>query len=175
MHINSHPRAANLLGAAALSLTDLMMSETTGTAGVSASGAAALVILSAVPGLTVTELGRRVGLSQSASARMVDSLEAGGRVTRSPGPGRWVTVQLTASGRRAARDLLAARGASLTGVLGALDEDEQEELALLLARLLTRLHDEIRSSEVICRLCDRAACTAGAVCPVGQAERDRQS
>jgi DNA-binding MarR family transcriptional regulator len=159
MHINSHPRAANLLGAAALSLTDLMMSETTGTAGVSASGAAALVILSTVPGLTVTELGRRVGLSQSASARMVDSLEAAGHVTRSPGPGRWVTVQLTV----------------LTGVLGALDKDEQEELALLLARLLTRLHDEIRSSEVICRLCDRAACTAGAVCPVGQAERDRQS
>ena len=24
------------------------------------------------------------------------------------------------------------------------------------------------------RLCDRAACTSGAVCPVGQAERDRQ-
>ena len=173
MHTTS--RAANLLGATALSLTDLMVSGVTGTAGVSASGGAALVILSTVPGLTVTELGRRVGLSQSAAARMVDSLEAAGHVTRSTGPGRWVTVQLTASGRRAARDLLTARGAALAGVLAALNEDEQEELALLLARLLTRLHGEIRSSEVICRLCDRAACTADAVCPVGQAERDRQS
>ena len=173
MHID--PRTANLLGAAALSLTDLMVSGATVTSGVSASAAAALVVLSAVPGLPVTELGRRVGLGQSASARMTDSLEAVGYVTRSPGPGRWVTVRLTDSGREAARGLLAARGAPLAGVLGALDEDEQAELAGLLAKLLTRVHGEIRSTEVICRLCDRAACTSGAVCPVGQAERDRQA
>lgn len=173
MHIDS--RTANLLGAAALSVTDLMVSGATAAAGVSPSGTAALVVLSEARGLTVTELGRRVGLSQSASARMIDSLEAAGYVSRSPGPGRWVTVGLTDAGTQAAQGLLAARGESLAGVLGALNEGEQAELARLLARLLDRLHGEIRSGEVICRLCDRAACTSSAVCPVGQAERDRQA
>jgi DNA-binding MarR family transcriptional regulator len=170
--MQSKTRTANLLGATALALTDLALTGATGSAGSSPSGAAALVVLSAVPGLGVTELGRRVGLSQSAAARMTDSLENAGLVTRRPGPGRWVTVQLTPAGRRAASQLLAAREAPLTSVLEALDEAEQETLARLLAKLLARLYGEIGDAELICRLCDRATCTTGASCPVGQAERD---
>lgn len=168
-------RTANLLGATALALADLTLTGVTEAAGTSPSGAAALVVLSAVPGLSMTELGRRIGLSQSATARMTDSLENAALVTRRPGPGRWVTVQLTAAGREAADHLLAARAAPLSGALGALDEGEQETLALLLAKLLARLYGEIGNTELICRLCDRPACIAGAACPVGQAERDRGS
>ena len=172
--MHNDARTANLLGATALALTDLALTGATAAAGVSPSGAAALVVLSATPGLSVTELGRRVGLSQSAAARMADSLENARLVTRHPGPGRWVTVQVTLAGRQAARDLLAARGGPLADVLTALDEDEQEALAVLLSKLLARLYGEIGSTELICRLCDRASCTAGASCPVGQAERDRE-
>lgn len=168
-------RTANLLGAAALALTDLAVTGATAAAGVSPSAAAALVVLSATAGLSVTELGHRVGLSQSATARMTDSLEQSRLVTRHPGPGRYVTVRLTAAGRQAAFDLLTARGASLTDVLAALDDDEQEALAALLAKLLARLYGDIGSTELICRLCDRASCTANATCPVGQAERERRA
>lgn len=167
-------RIANLLGAAALALTDLALAGVTAAAGTSPSGAAALVVLAGTPGLGVTELGRRVGLSQSAAARMTDSLEHAGLVTRRPGPGRSVTVQVTDAGREAAAQLLGARAAPLDGVLTALDDDEQRTLATLLGKLLARLYDDIGSSDLMCRLCDRPACTVGAPCPVGQAERDRQ-
>jgi MarR family transcriptional regulator, negative regulator of the multidrug operon emrRAB len=170
-------RTANLLGAAALALTDLTVGGATRAVNVSASGAAALVSLSAYPGLSVTELGRRVGLSQSAAARMVDSLESDGLVERRPSPlmKRVTTVHPTRSGRRAARRLLAARGSPLSDVVSTLDEDEQQMLAGLLTKLLTRLYDELDNAQYICRLCDRGSCTTESICPVGQAERDRES
>ncbi|WP_433335895.1 MarR family winged helix-turn-helix transcriptional regulator [Spirillospora sp. CA-294931] len=165
-------RTANLLGATALAVHDLAMAGATGVAGVSASGAAALVVLSASPEVGVTELGRRVGLSQSAAARMLDSLESRGLVARRPGQGRSVAVTLTPAGRRTAAELLAARGAPLADLVDTLDDDQHEALAELLATLLARLYGEVGSAELLCRLCDRGACTRDAVCPVGQAERE---
>jgi len=50
-------RTANLLGATALAVTDLSLGDATLAAAVSASGGAALVVLSAAPGLSVTEVG----------------------------------------------------------------------------------------------------------------------
>lgn len=116
-------RTANLLGATALALSDLALDGVTQAANVSASGAAALVCLSADPGLSVTELGRRVGLSQSAAARMVDSLEADGLVERRPNPwlSRMTSVHTTGSGTQTARQVLAARGSPLTDVVGVLE------------------------------------------------------
>jgi DNA-binding MarR family transcriptional regulator len=94
-------RTANLLGATALAVTDLALGGATAAAGVSGSGAAALVVLCADPGISVTELGRRVGLTQSAAARMVDALAARGLVERRPTLGKWVAVHPTTAGRAA--------------------------------------------------------------------------
>ena len=166
-------RTANLLGATALAVTDLALGGATAAAGVSGSGAAALVVLCADPGISVTELGRRVGLTQSAAARMVDALEARGLVERRPTLGKWVAVHPTAAGRAASADLLDARGERLTTLVAALRPDDQEALTSVLERLLRALYGEVGSSELVCRLCDRPCCTeAGAICPVGQAERD---
>lgn len=167
-----HERLANLLGAASLAVTDLVLSGATDAGRVSPSGAAALIVLSGAPDLGVTELGRRVGLTQSAAARMVDGLQAAGLARRHRGEGRVVHVRLTAKGEGAVREMLAARGAPLGDVLTVLDEDERETLTAILAKLLARLYERIGDSDVMCRLCDRQCCTAGAVCPVGQAERD---
>jgi len=142
-------------------------------AGVSASGTAALVVLSASPGLGMTELGRRVGLSQSAAARMVDALEGAGLLARRKGSGRSVSVTPAAAGERAVRTLLAARGTPLTEIVGVLGDDEQAALAGLLGKLPARLYERVGSTEVMCRLCDRESCVRDAACPVGQAERDR--
>ena len=167
-------RTANHLGAAALALTDLMLGGASSVAGVSPSGAAALVTLSAFPGLTVTELGRQVGLSQSAAARMVDSLEAEGLAARRPRVGRQVTVHLTSAGRQAVCDLLDARSTLLADLVASLDGEDRDALARLLPRLLARLYRHVGHAQRMCRLCDRASCTADAACPVGAAERDRQ-
>ncbi|GAA2065726.1 hypothetical protein GCM10009801_11370 [Streptomyces albiaxialis] len=165
-------RTANLLGAASLALSDLLLAGVTAAAGTSGSGAAALVVLSGDGGLGVTELGRRVGLSQSAAARMVDGLEARELVRREPSSGRWVTVHLTGRGTRAARSLLSSRGDALREALGHLDEAEQAQLDALLAKLLTGLHERTGDAERLCRLCDRERCVQdGAVCPVGRAAR----
>jgi len=166
-------RTANLLGATALAVTDLVLGGATAAAGVSGSGAAALVVLSADPGISVTELGRRVGLTQSAAARMVDGLAARGLVERRPTMGKWVAVHPTAAGRAASADLLDARGERLATLVGTLPPTDQETLAGVLELLLRTLYGEVGSSERLCRLCDRPCCTdAGAICPVGQAERD---
>jgi MarR family transcriptional repressor of emrRAB len=168
-------RAENLFGAAALAAADLLVADASHTAGTSASGAAALVVLAAGPPIGVTELGRRVGLTQSAAARMVDSLQVASLAARQPGRGRDVAVHLTPAGRRAAEELLAVRAAVLAGVLDVLDPDERATLAGLLTKLLPRLYQRIGNAELLCRLCDRAVCTSDAVCPVGQAERDERA
>lgn len=164
-------RTGNLLGATALAVTDLVLADTARTAHTSARAAAALVVLATSPQTGVTELGRRVGLSQSAAARMVDSLQAEQLVTRRPGTGREVAVRLTPSGRRAARALLIARDTALNDVLGVLDPHERDQLAGLLEKLLTRLYEHVGNADLLCRLCDRKTCTTDARCPVGDAER----
>lgn len=166
-----HDRTANLLGATALAVTDLMLAGATRAAGVSTSGAAALLVLRAAPGLSVTELGRRVGLTQPAAARMVATLEASGLTSRRSTPGRAVAMHLTAAGKRSATRLLAARAAPLAEVLSDLDASQRATLAGLLEPVLVRLYGSTGNSELVCRLCDRASCTTDAVCPVGEADR----
>lgn len=167
-------RLANLLGATALAVSDVMLAGVQQAGEVSSSGAGALVALSRTPGISVTELGRRVGLSQSAAARMVDSLEAAGLVHRSPGAGRQVSVTPTRSGRRTAEEILTARAEPLAHLVSRLDVTERDALTELLAKLLTGLYGRIGDAELVCRLCDRASCTSSAACPVGEAERDQR-
>ncbi|TRO58156.1 MarR family transcriptional regulator [Streptomyces sp. IB201691-2A2] len=170
--MHDEQRLANLLGATALALVDLTLGEATKAAGVSSSSAAALVSLAARPGVSVTELGRRVGLTQPAAARMVDSLEADGLVKRRPSSvsSRLMAVQPTPVGVRQAERILHARGGPLTDLLADLDDDRRH-LDRLLTNLLTRLYGQIGRAQYICRLCGRKSCTTGAECPVGEAER----
>lgn len=169
-----HERTSNLLGATALALTDLLLGGATVAATTSPSGAAALVVLSTAPGLSVTELGRRVGLSQSAAARMVDGLQAKGLVERRASIGKWVAVYPTGRGERAAADILSTRHDRLSSVVAVLDDDERQALTSILGKLLTAAYAETPDGNRLCRLCDRASCTAdSAICPVGEAERNR--
>lgn len=101
-------RTANLLGAAALAVTDGTLAVAPSAAGTSVSGSAALVTLLDAPTLSVTDLGRRIGLSRPAAARMVDSLEAAGLVLR-PSAGRSVALRLIGDGTRAAEGVLRSR------------------------------------------------------------------
>jgi len=166
-------RTANLLGATALSVSDLLLADVTAAAGTSVSGAAALAVLSRTPGLSVTELGRRVGLSQPAAARMVDSLQSRGLVQRRPTALRSVALVPTAAGKRHARRGLAARTDRLSTLVGRLSEADRAALERLLGLVLEEVYGEVGSADLVCRLCDRTACVATEdPCPIGQAERD---
>ncbi|MEV5300735.1 MarR family winged helix-turn-helix transcriptional regulator [Amycolatopsis methanolica] len=169
-------RLANLLGALALTVNDLALTDATAAAGTSVSGSAALVVLSTAPGLSVTELGRRVGLSQPAAARMVDVLERRGLVERRPTLARAVAVHLTPAGAEAAARILGRRGGRLGSLAAALDEREREVFAELVGKLLTAAYEQLPEADRLCRLCDRSACVAeGEVCPVGAACRAREA
>lgn len=172
MHM-SH--VSNTLGALALSLNELIISGVTATTGTSASGAAALAVLSQTSPLGVTELGRHVGLSQPAAARMIDSLEHRNLVRRQRGPGRQTTVVLTPTGEQSALAALSERAVRLTPLLARLDDAEQRTLAELLDRLLDEIYTQVGDPDLVCRLCDRPGCIdADQTCPVGAAHRARQ-
>lgn len=169
-------RTANLLGAAAVALTDVTLGDAARVGQLSTSSAAALVTLRASPGLSVSELGRRVGLSQPAAARMVEALEADDLVERIPSTvnRRWMSVHPTSQGKRLAQRLLTARNAPLNEVIAALDESDQQALSELLEKILTQLYGHVQQAQYICRFCDRQRCTKSASCPVGRAERSQE-
>ncbi|WP_413802065.1 MarR family winged helix-turn-helix transcriptional regulator [Streptomyces iranensis] len=170
MH-DERERVANLLGATALAITDDLLGAPAAASRLSMSAAAALIVLRAGPGVSVTELGRRVGLTQSAAVRMVDGLERDALVERRRGIGNWTGVHPTAKGRRTAGRLLTSRTSQLTGVLDGLGETEVRDLGALLAKLLDGLYQGSGSADRMCRLCDRTACTPdGVECPVGAAD-----
>ncbi|MGW0248584.1 MarR family winged helix-turn-helix transcriptional regulator [Nocardia goodfellowii] len=163
-----HERVANLLGAASLAVTDAIVRAAIAAGGVNATAGAALVVLADSDGIGVTELGRRVGVTQSAAARMVDLLAERGLVRRRGGSGRMVGVCLTPEGAAAAGRLLAARAGALEGALGELAPAELAKLAELLESILRAVRAGGAEPDRICRLCDRAVCiAAGAACPVG--------
>ncbi|MEV6645077.1 MarR family transcriptional regulator [Amycolatopsis sp. NPDC051371] len=163
-------RLANLLGATVLNLSDRMTAAAVAAAGASLSGTAALVVLAEFSGLGGTELGRRIGLSQPASARMLDQLEARGLVERQSRQGRAVAVVLTPEGRAAAKRALEARQEVLVTALHAVPDNAK--LEPVLEQLLRGLHDEVREGDLMCRLCDRPGCVANQkICPVGEAGR----
>ncbi|WBB59778.1 MarR family transcriptional regulator [Streptomyces sp. WMMC500] len=175
MHEPEEIRTANLLGAAALAVADRMTAAAAAASGVGVSGTAALVTLRGAEGIGVTELGRRIGLSQPACARMVDQLVGRGLVERERGGGRGVALRLTEAGAAAAVRAQAARRDGLRRVLAALPAQQAAGLTEALELLLTEVYGDVGSEDVLCRLCDRGACLAGEhLCPVGQAARAGQ-
>lgn len=166
-------RTANLLGATALAVSDRLLDTMVETVGCGVSAPAALVTLLAESGVGVTRLGERIGLSQPAAARLVSSLVTQGFVERRAGrDSRTVALDVTELGRQKAREAIAARQRAISALVDTLASDEHEALTRVLEKLLTRLLDDDGRPFVLCRLCDRAMCTAeDASCPVGTAAR----
>jgi DNA-binding MarR family transcriptional regulator len=166
---------ANRLGALALVVTDRTSAVVTGLAGQSISSATALSALHHfLEAPSIGLLSQVLGLTHSATVRLVDRLEDQGYVRRRPGPdARTAAVILTASGRRVASRISDARLQVLGGLVDALSDDERTALDELVGRLLVSLIRQPGATRWTCRLCDTGACGrfAGG-CPVGrEAER----
>jgi DNA-binding MarR family transcriptional regulator len=124
---------------------------------------------------SVDRLRRVLGLTPSGAVRLVDRLQAAGYVTRRPGSdARSVSVRLTASGRRAAQRVTAARSEVLQAALADLDESEQARLDELISRVLVGQMRGPGATRWMCRLCDMQACGRDeGRCPVASAARER--
>jgi DNA-binding MarR family transcriptional regulator len=157
-------RAANVLGALALVLTDRMADAVEDAAAQAESGATALSALVHVlpPDPSIDLLAQVLGLTHSGTVRLVDRLERAGQVRRGAGrDGRSTAVRLTAAGRRAATRVTTARTGQLSAALAVLTGDEQEQLAGLAGRVLAGLRRNGADTPVqrwTCRLCDTTAC-----------------
>jgi DNA-binding MarR family transcriptional regulator len=171
MHVSV--RTENLFGAAALAVAERILDAGSAGAGVSPSGAAALVVLNAQPGIGGTELARRLGLSQPGGTRLAEVLVQQGLVERQPGAdGRAVSLRLTVAGRRRAARVLSARQKVMEELLSDVAEADRVAFERVLARVLGRLTATASSPYYLCRLCDEASCTRdGRDCPVELAWR----
>jgi MarR family transcriptional repressor of emrRAB len=159
-------RAANLLGALAIGVTDRVQRETEAAAGHSGGRAAALANLAQWPGDTIEELRHMLGLTHSATVRVVDGLVADGLVEREHvGGGPAVRPLLTRSGQAEARRVLAARNQVLGWLVGEVSDAELRRMTPIVERLLEKLTSDFNAGELICRLCELEACPQDR-CPV---------
>jgi DNA-binding MarR family transcriptional regulator len=152
---------ANVLGALALGVGDRLAAS---------SDTAALITLLERGHLTIEWLRRIIGLSHSASVRVVDRLAAERLVQRGAGPdGRSVSVQLTSRGRRIATRLRGEREMQLAALVEPLTEAERRALGEIADKVATRLVTGRWDARLICRLCDHAACASAGGCPLDRA------
>jgi DNA-binding MarR family transcriptional regulator len=172
-----HPldRTGNLLGALSLAITDRTSAAAGESLGRSESAAVALSALYHFLDQPSVDLLRQVlGLTPSGTVRLIDRLEAAGYVTRHPGAdARSVALRLTASGRRAAVRVSAARADVLRDALSGLAPEERKVLDQLISRVLTGMIRPPGAVRWTCRLCDTTACGRDTGdCPVANRARE---
>ena len=157
---HAHEREANLLGAVSLAVADRMRAAVEAGAGQGGSVPAALVSLATyLDGSPIDSIRGPLGLTHSATVRVVDRLVAAGLAERREGADRRsVAVELTPSGRAVAGQAAAGRAAALEDALAALDPGERAELARLHEKILATLADGRAAAGRICRFCDAEAC-----------------
>ena len=169
-------RTGNLLGALSLAVTDRTSAAAGDALGQSESAAVALSALYHFLDDPSVDLLRQVlGLTPSGTVRLVDRLEEAGYVARRPGrDGRSVSVRLTASGRRAAARVSAARAEVLENALSGLGATERRALDHVISRVLVGLIRGPGATRWMCRMCDTTACgREEGGCPVANAARER--
>ncbi len=166
------PYANNLLGALSLALTDRVAAALEATLGIGGNAGVALLSIGARPGESIDQLSQVLGLTHSATVRVVDRLEQPGWVRRDRGgggggrDGRTAALTLTATGRSAFRRLIKARKTALSQVTGVLADRENKTLRRLLTKMLASLPDDRAEARHMCRMCEHSVCV-GARCPVG--------
>lgn len=163
-------RLANLLAAWSLAVADRIAADAAAAAGRGGQAPAALVALDQfAEGSTIERLSSVLGLTHSATVRLVDALVADGHVARRRrrGDRRAVAIGLTPSGRAAARRISRARGKAVREAVGGLTAPQRRALTamaerltgdLAALRLKQRSVGELPAGGWLCRLCDFEAC-----------------
>jgi MarR family transcriptional regulator, negative regulator of the multidrug operon emrRAB len=168
-------RTGNLLGAVALGIGDRLEAEAQLAAGRRGARAAALATLAQWPGYTIEGLRHCLGLSHSATVRLIDGLVEDGLVVRERvGGGPAVRPRLTDAGEAAAREVLAARSQAVQSLTELLSDEDLSRLAPILERLLASMTTDFSAGELICRLCELDDCPQD-MCPVELMQRQHRA
>jgi DNA-binding MarR family transcriptional regulator len=112
---------------------------------ISAPGLALLRRIQEEGPLSLGELARRTEMDPAATGRQIRALEDEGFVQRAPSAedGRVTVVRVTPAGREARRRIGEVVGSHMEGVLATWSDSDRSDLA----RLLTRLVDDLRSAQ----------------------------
>jgi DNA-binding MarR family transcriptional regulator len=158
--MDERAREENLLGSFSLAVVDRMLAASAERAGGGGEVAAGLVSAAThLQGASVEQLSRALGLTHSATVRLVDRLEASGDLARRPGGDRRsLSVVPTRRGAARAERVRSARFGVLGEMLGRLTPAERRSLASLHAKLLDGIVDSGAAPANVCRLCDADAC-----------------
>lgn len=138
--------------------------------------AAQIAICTFLAGCTIEALSRTLGLSHSATVRVVDALEEQGIVERRESSDRRaIAVDPTPLGHQQTRTLLAKREGVLDDLLAPLTAPERRILTALHERLLFALVAGGVEPGHVCRMCDMKACGhLDGVCPVTNGAQARR-
>src|SRR5689334_5129292 len=154
-HAYDPSRAANLLAALALAVSDRIELAVARATGLEARAPAALLTLDS-PGAaaTVSGLAAALKLTHSGTVRLVDRLAAARLVERRPGSDRRsVELALTPEGRRMVARLRAARDNTVGDLLGLLTDEQRAQLTAVQETILGAQIEYDAELPWVCRLC----------------------
>ncbi|MCM5557985.1 MarR family transcriptional regulator [Pleomorphomonas sp. JP5] len=147
---------SNKFAALSLAVTDATLS---GDATLAPTAVAALITAANNPPASIGEMAAIVGLTHSATVRLIDRMEADGLLHRCRRVGREVLVEITPAGRRRADGLQDHRLAESKGFLTCLSPEERDLLGQLVDRMLRAHAARGRDQRRLCRMCARSNCT----------------
>lgn len=160
-------RASNWLGTLAVLIQDRVETRWQEELDLSPMSAAALCQVEQEPGCAIEPVATRIGLSHSATVRLIDKLVERDLVAkdRAREDQRQQSLKLTAAGRRTAAKLHQARNQVTDELLGLLPPAESEALGKALAVILHRAVATKEEGDRVCRVCDEGRCREE-ICPI---------
>jgi MarR family transcriptional repressor of emrRAB len=161
-------RTANLLGALAGEIAGRLERHGRLHPNETSSAAAALNVIGFYEGCSNGALSRALGLSHTATVRLVDKLELADLVLSETGADkRSVSLRLSDLGRERARAAVRERCLRLGDFIDVLTPQQRRQLDDIAEILLRSMVEAAQDADHICRLCDDSACPPGR-CPVHQ-------
>lgn len=158
---------ANILGALSLLIQDRVESAWQAELDLSPMAAAALVQIDNEPGSSIELIASHIGLTHSATVRVIDKLAERGLVEkdRARRDARAQSLTLSKAGKRVVQQLHAARNHVTDDLLSSLDPAQRRALEAAIRAILHRVVEPGREADVTCRVCDDRRCTPD-ICPI---------
>jgi MarR family transcriptional repressor of emrRAB len=158
---------ANILGALSLLIQDRVERAWQSTLDLSPMAAAALVQIDNEPGSSIEQVASRIGLTHSATVRVIDKLAERGLVEkdRARKDARAQSLKLGKAGKRVTQQLHAARNQVTDDLLAGLDPAQRKALEGAISAILYRSVEPGREADVTCRVCDDRRCSPD-ICPI---------
>jgi DNA-binding MarR family transcriptional regulator len=158
---------ANILGALSVLIQDRVESAWQSDLDLSPMAAAALVQIDGEPGCPIELVAGRIGLTHSATVRVIDKLAERGLVEkdRARKDARAQSLTLSKAGKRTAQQLHTARNRVTDDLLTGLDSAQRQALEAAISIILHRTVEPGREADVTCRVCDDRRCSPD-ICPI---------